>query len=600
MTPQEFSILANTIPTQPGIYKYYDAANELIYVGKAKHLRKRVSSYFSKNKVSYKTMELVSRIKRIEFTIVNTENEALLLENTLIKKHQPKYNIALKDDKTYPYLVIKNELFPRVFFSRRKINDGSTYFGPYTTVSSVKELMNFIKQTILLRTCKLNLTDKNIIAKKFKLCLEYHLGNCKGPCEGLQTSTDYANELQQLTHLLKGNLQPVLQHFKNEMQEYALQMNFEKAEHVKKKIERLKKYETHNMVVNTKIGTVDVFTILEEGNTAYVNYLAVSNGTIIKTKTIQLQKKLDETAAEVLAFAISDLRLQFESEATELIIPFEIDYTEPGILLTTPKGGDKQKLLQLSQKNVSHFKFELIKKKMLNLEDKSAAQKKEVLVQLQKDLQLTAIPLHIECFDNSNFQGSFPVGACVVFKNGQPSKADYRRFKIKTVKGINDFASMKEIVFRRYKRLLDEQQPIPQLIIIDGGKGQLSAAMESIHSLNLPNTTSVVGLAKNEEEIFFPKDTQSIKLPWDSESLKLIRRVRDEVHLFGITFHRDLRSKGAFNNELEQIEGIGKNTVDLLLKKFKSLKQIKEKTAEELVEVIGKKRAGLIIAYFKV
>jgi excinuclease ABC subunit C len=599
MTPQEFSILANTIPTQPGIYKYYDAANELIYVGKAKHLRKRVSSYFSKNKVSYKTMELVSRIKRIEFTIVNTENEALLLENTLIKKHQPKYNIALKDDKTYPYLVIKNEPFPRVFFSRRKIDDGSTYFGPYTSVSSVKELMNFIKQTILLRTCKLNLTDKNIIAKKFKVCLEYHLGNCKGPCEGLQTSTDYANELQQLTHLLKGNLQPVLQHFKNEMQEYALQMNFEKAEHVKKKIERLKNYETHNTVVNTKIGTVDVFTILEEGNTAYVNYLAVSNGTIIKTKTIQLQKKLDETAAEVLAFAISDLRLQFESEATELIIPFEIDYSEPGILLTTPKGGDKLKLLQLSQKNVNHFKFELIKKKMLNLEDKSAAQKKEVLVQLQKDLQLTATPLHIECFDNSNFQGSFPVGACVVFKNGQPSKADYRRFKIKTVKGINDFASMKEIVFRRYKRLLDEQQPIPQLIIIDGGKGQLSAAMESIHSLNLPNTTSVVGLAKNEEEIFFPKDTQSIKLPWDSESLKLIRRVRDEVHLFGITFHRDLRSKGAFNNELEQIEGIGKNTVDLLLKKFKSLKQIKEKTVEELALVIGKKRAGLIIAYFK-
>ena len=600
MIPQEFSILANTIPTQPGIYKYYNAANELIYVGKAKHLRKRVSSYFSKNKVSYKTMELVSRIKRIEFTIVNTENEALLLENTLIKKHQPKYNIALKDDKTYPYLVIKKEPFPRVFFSRRKINDGSTYFGPYTSVSSVKELMNFIKQTILLRTCKLNLTDKNIIAKKFKLCLEYHLGNCKGPCEGLQTSTDYANELQQLTHLLKGNLQPVLQHFKSEMQEYALQMNFEKAEHVKKKIERLKKYETHNTVVNTKIGTVDVFTILEEGNTAYVNYLAVSNGTIIKTKTIQLQKKLDETAAEVLAFAISDLRLQFDSEATELIIPFEIDYTEPGILLTTPKGGDKLKLLQLSQKNVNHFRFELIKKKMLNLEDKSAAQKKEVLVQLQKDLQLTATPLHIECFDNSNFQGSFPVGACVVFKNGQPSKADYRRFKIKTVKGINDFASMKEIVFRRYKRLLDEQQPIPQLIIIDGGKGQLSAAMESIHSLNLPNTTSVVGLAKNEEEIFFPKDTQSIKLPWDSESLKLIRRVRDEVHLFGITFHRDLRSKGAFNNELEQIEGIGKNTVDLLLKKFKSLKQIKEKTVEELAEVIGKKRAGIIIAYFKV
>jgi excinuclease ABC subunit C len=599
MTPQEFSILANTIPTQPGIYKYYDAANELIYVGKAKHLRKRVSSYFTKNKVSYKTIELVNRIKRIEFTIVNTENEALLLENTLIKKYQPKFNIDLKDDKTYPYLVIKKEPFPRVFLTRRKIDDGSKYFGPYTSVSSVKELLSFIKQTILLRTCKLNLTDKNIQAKKFKVCLEYHLGNCKGPCEGLQTVADYENELQQLTHFLKGNLQPVIQHFKTEMQQHAIGMNFEKAELVKKKIDRLKNYQTHNTVVNTKIGTVDVFTILEEGNTAYVNYLAVSNGTIIKTKTISLHKKLDETAAEVLAFAISDLRLHYESEAKEIIIPFEIDYTEPDIVLTTPKGGDKLKLLQLSQKNVNHFKFELMKKKMLNLEDKSAAQKNEVLIKLQKDLQLSATPFHIECFDNSNFQGSFPVAACVVFKNGEPSKNDYRRFKIKTVKGINDFASMTEVVFRRYKRLLDEHQPLPQLIIIDGGKGQLSAAMESITSLNLPNTTTVVGLAKNEEEIFFPRDTQSIKLPWDSESLKLIRRVRDEVHRFGITFHRNLRSKGAFNNELEQIEGIGKNTIDLLLKKFKSLKQIKEKTEEELADVVGKKRASLISNSFK-
>ncbi len=594
MTPQEFSILANTIPTLPGIYKYYDATNQLIYVGKAKHLRKRVSSYFTKNKVSYKTIELVNRIKRIEFTIVNTENEALLLENTLIKKYQPKFNIDLKDDKTYPYLVIKKEPFPRVFLTRRKIEDGSKYFGPYTSVSSVKELLSFIKQTILLRTCKLNLTNKNIEAKKFKVCLEYHLGNCKGPCEGLQTATDYDNELQQLTHFLKGNLQPVIQHFKTEMQQHAIEMNFEKAEIVKKKIKRLKNYQTHNTVVNTKIGTVDVFTILEEGNTAYVNYLAVSNGTIIKTKTILLQKKLDETAAEVLSFAISDLRLHYESEAKELIIPFEIDYIEPNILLTIPKGGDKLKLLQLSQKNVNHFKFELIKKKMLNLEDKSATQKNEVLIQLQKDLQLTATPLHIECFDNSNFQGSFPVAACVVFKNGEPSKNDYRRFKIKTVTGINDFASMTEVVFRRYKRLLNEQQPLPQLIIIDGGKGQLSAAMESVRNLNLPNTTTVVGLAKNEEEIFFPGDTQSIKLPWDSESLKLIRRVRDEVHRFGITFHRNLRSKGAFNNELEQIEGIGKNTIDLLLKKFKSLKQIKEKTEDELAEVVGKKRASLL------
>lgn len=607
MTPKEFSILSHTIPTQPGIYKYFSAANELIYVGKAKHLRKRVSSYFTKNNASFKTIELVNRIAKIEFTIVNNEHEALLLENTLIKEHQPKYNISLKDDKTYPYIVVKKEPFPRVFFTRRKINDGSTYFGPYTSVYAAKELLDFIKQNILLRTCKLNLTENNIKRKKFKVCLEYHLGNCKGPCEGLQTAEDYNTELQQLTNLLKGNLGPVIQHFKKEMQTFATQMAFEKAEIYKKKIEHLQNYQVTNTVVNTKMGTVDVFSILEDGNIAYVNYLAVTNGTIVKTKTVLLEKRLDENAAEVLAFAIADLRLQFKSEAKEIIVPFEIIYEEEGIQITIPKSGDKKKLLSLSEKNVNYFQFELKKKKMLNIEEKTAEQKITILHQLQKDLHLKQLPLHIECFDNSNFQGSYPVSAVVVFKNGEPSKADYRRFNVKTVVGINDFASMTEAVYRRYLRLITEQQPIPQFIIIDGGKGQLSAAMQSIHllktqhSLNDSNpfkNTTIVGLAKNEEEIFFPGDTQSIKLPWDSESLKLIRRIRDEVHKHGITFHRNLRSKGAFNNELENIDGIGRNTIDLLLKKFKSLKQIKEKTPEELASVVGAKRAALLTNYF--
>jgi excinuclease ABC subunit C len=599
MTSAEFSILASTIPTEPGIYKYYSADNELLYVGKAKHLRKRVSSYFTKSKVSYKTHELVNRIKRIEFTIVNSEHEALLLENTLIKQYQPKFNINLKDDKTYPHIVIKNEDFPRVFLTRRKIEDGSTYFGPYTSVASVREILNFIKQTIPLRTCSLNLTPKNIKAGKFKVCLEYHLGNCKGPCEGLQSTEEYAADVAQLKNILKGNINTVLQHFKTKMQTYAANMNFEKAAFIKRKIELLNNYQVANTVVNTKLGTLDVFSILEEGDIAYVNYLAVNNGTIIKTKTIALQKKLDETAQEILALSIANLRLQYNSEAKEIVIPFAVEYDEPTTTLTVPKGGDKKKLLDLSLKNVNYFQHEIQKRKILNLEGKTSSEKDKVLLKLQQDLQLPNLPQHIECFDNSNFQGSYPVAACVVFKNGEPSKNDYRKFKIKTVKGINDFASMKEVVYRRYKRLIDENTPLPQLVIIDGGKGQLSAAMESISELNLPNSTTVVGLAKNEEEIFFPRDSESIKLPWDSESLKLIRRVRDEVHRFGITFHRSLRSKGAFNNELEQIEGIGKSTVNLLLKHFKSLAKVKQQPIEELAKVVGKSRAKLIGEYFK-
>ena len=607
MTQQEFSAIATTIPTQPGIYKYFDAANELLYVGKAKHLRKRVSSYFSKTFTSYKTHELVQRIHHIEFTIVNSEQDAFLLENTLIKEFQPKFNINLKDDKSYPFIVIKKEPFPRVFFTRRKINDGSKYFGPYTSVVKVKELLDFIKENILLRTCKLNLTEGNIKKGKFKVCLEYHLGNCKGPCEGLQTADDYTEELNQLANLLKGNLSSVIQHFKKEMKAHAEQMEFEKAQIYQKKIEHLQSYQSKSTVVNTSLGNVDAFSILEDGSIAYINYLAVTSGAIVQTKTIILEKRLEETAAEVLAFGIAQLRHTFASDAKEIIVPFEIDYPEAGTLVTVPKAGDKKKLVELSEKNVNYFKEELKRKKMLNLEEKTADEKIKVLYQLQKDLQLPSLPTHIECFDNSNFQGSYPVSAMVCFINGQPAKAEYRRFKVKTVIGINDFASMSEVVLRRYKRLLEEGKSLPQLVIIDGGKGQLSAAMQSINILgeqhgtkssNPFSHTTIVGLAKNEEEIFFPGDSESIKLPWDSESLKLIRRIRDEVHNHGITFHRNLRSKGTFKNELEQIKGIGDATAQLLLKEYKSVKNVKLQTPETLEKLIGKAKTKIVTDYF--
>jgi excinuclease ABC subunit C len=599
MTQKEFSAIAASIPIQPGIYKYYDAANELLYVGKAKHLRKRVSSYFSKTFTTYKTHELVQRIHHIEFTIVNNEQDAFLLENTLIKEFQPRFNISLKDGKTYPYIVIKNEPFSRVFFTRRKIKDGSQYLGPYTSVEKVRELLDFIKQTILLRTCKLNLTESNIKKGRFKVCLEYHLGNCKGPCEGLQSLDNYNEDLQQLVNILKGNLSPVIQHFKKEMLNHVKNLEYEKAAVIKSKIEHLKHYQARSTVVNTRMGTVDVFSILEDGNIAYVNYLAINAGTIVQTKTIMLEKQLEETAAEVLVFAIAQIRDSFNSNTKEIIVPFAIDFPQLHCVITVPKGGDKKKLLDLSQKNVNHFREEIRKRKMLKLEEKTADEKIKLLQQLQTDLQLPAVPMHIECFDNSNFQGSYPVSAVVCFKHGEPCKAEYRRFKVKTVVGINDFASMAEVVYRRYKRLLNEKQPLPQLIIIDGGKGQLSAAMQSIAALNLPGTTSVIGLAKNEEEIFFPGDTESVKLPWDSESLKLIRRIRDEVHNYGITYHRNLRSKGTFVNELEQIKGIGKATANVLLKEFKSVKNIKSTSVEDIAAIIGNSKAALLEKSFK-
>ncbi|MFT3949008.1 MAG: excinuclease ABC subunit UvrC [Agriterribacter sp.] len=534
----------------------------------------------------------------MEFTIVDSEQDAFLLENNLIKQFQPRFNINLKDDKSYPYIVIKNEPFPRIFLTRRKINDGSEYLGPFTSVGKVRELIDFIRQNIPLRTCKLNLTRQNIEKGKFKVCLEYHLGNCKGPCEGLQSEEDYREGLKQIRNILKGNLAPVIAAFKEGMKKLAEAMEFEKAEILKKKIEHLQQYQAKSTVVNNKLGNLDVFSIIQEGDTAYVNYLMVQNGTIVQTHTLTLEKKLEETTEDILEFAIAQIRDTFNSLATEIIVPIAINFPQEGITVTVPKGGDKKKLLDLSERNVNYFQEELRKKKMLRLEGKTDEEKLGILQQLQEELSLPQTPLHIECFDNSNFQGSFPVSAMVCFKMGVPSKNDYRHFNVKTVEGINDFATMKEAVFRRYKRLSSEEKPLPQLVVIDGGKGQLSAAIEAIHELVLDGKMTLVGLAKNEEEIFFAGDTQSIKLPWDSSSLKLLRQIRDEVHRFGITFHRQKRSKGTFKNELETISGIGKATADILLKEFKSVKKIRTLTQEELSDIIGNAKAVILQTYF--
>lgn len=599
MTANEYQQIAHTIPHLPGIYKYFDEKNELLYVGKAKDLRKRTSSYFTKTFTNYKTHELVQRIRKVEFTITDSETDAFLLENSLIKQFKPKFNIDLKDDKSFPYIVIKKEPFPRIFLTRTKINDGSEYLGPFTSVAKVRELLTFIKQNVALRTCKLNLTQANIQKGKFKVCLEYHLGNCKGPCESHQSEAEYADALQQVRNILKGNLQPVIQHFKTEMAHFAAKLDFEKAEWVRKKVEHLENYQAKSIIVNKHLTNLDVFSIIKDGDTAYVNFLMIYNGSIVQTHTVRVETKLEESEEEVLPLAILQLRETFNSVAPEIIVPFEIDFAIEGVTVTVPKGGDKKKLLDLSLKNVNYFTEELRKKKILHLEGTTDKQKKAVLYQLQQDLQLSEVPNHIECFDNSNFQGSYPVSAMVCFKEGIPSKKDYRHFNVKTVEGINDFATMKEVVLRRCTRLVKENQPLPQLIIVDGGKGQLNAAMESIVGLGLVGSVTVIGLAKNEEEIFFYGDKQAIKLPWDSESLKLIRRIRDEVHRFGISFHRLKRSNGTFKNELENIKGVGKSTAQQLLKEFKSVKNIQSKSQEELSKVIGLSKARIVTEHFK-
>jgi excinuclease ABC subunit C len=591
MTEVELKKVLPGIPAQPGIYKYYDADKKLLYVGKAKHLRKRVSSYFTKTLQSYKTQELVRRINSIEFTVVNSEQDAFFLENSLIKQFQPVFNIDLKDDKSYPFIVIKNEPYPRVFLTRRKIVDGSTYLGPFTSVAKVRDLIDFIRQHIPLRNCKLNLSEANIKKGKFKVCLEYHLGNCKGPCEGLQSLEDYKENLEQVKNILKGNLSPVIRHLKEEMKQFAADLNFEKAEINRKKIEHLESYRATSTVVNPKLGDADVISLVIDNEKAFLNYMMVQNGSIIQTENLQLESRLGENEKEILEFAVSYIRNKFESLSPELIVPVEIELLDEELKITVPKAGEKKKLLELSQKNAAIFFEEYKRKKALQLTDKRKESNLKIVEQLKEDLHLPQLPLHIECFDNSNFQGAYPVAAMVCFKNGEPSKQDYRKFNIKTVQGINDFASMKEVVMRRYKRLVEEEKPLPQLVIIDGGKGQLSSAMESIKELKLHNKMTVVGLAKNVEEIFFPGDKESLKLGFNSESLRLIRIIRDEVHRFGITFHRAQRSKGAFKTQLDDIRGIGEATIETLMKEFKS---VRNASLKDIATIVGESKAILV------
>lgn len=598
MTRNEFSRIVKSIPSQPGCYRYYDSKQKLLYVGKAKDLRKRVSSYFNKTGVNYKTQRLVSLIHTIEFTVTDNEHDAFLLENSLIKHHQPKFNISLRDDKTYPYIVIKKEHFQRVFFTRKVIRDGSEYLGPFTGVWRARELLQLIKANIPLRTCSLNLTPANIRKGKFKVCLEYHLGNCKGPCEGLQTEEDYKESVQQVRHVLKGNTGEVIKSLRAEMQHHAEKMEFEKAEVIRRKIESLQEYTSKSSVVSAHLDDVDIATIISDEEQAFVNYMMLSNGSIIYSKSIVIAKLLDETDKSMLSLAVSRLRDASGSTAHEIVVPIDIDVVDPLLKLTLPKAGDKKKLLDLSLKNAEILKDETRRKRALLITEKTEADKVEVLEQLQEALQLQDLPQHIECFDNSNFQGSYPVAAMVCFKNAEPYKKEYRHFHIKTVEGINDFASMSEIVHRRYKRLLDEAKDLPQLVIIDGGKGQLNAALQSIEKLGLIGRMTVIGLAKREESIFFPGDETPLQLSYDSPAHLLVRRIRDEVHRFGITFHRQVRSKGTIKNELEEIPGIGEKIVAELLKEFRSVKNIKTLTERELARVAGAKKARVIWEYF--
>lgn len=598
MELEEFKKIAPTIPHQPGVYKYYNDSGELIYIGKAKDLIKRISSYFNKTAASYKTMHLVRNIHHLEFTIVNSEQDAFLLENSLIKQFKPRYNINLKDDKSYPYIILKREPFPRIFLTRRKLNDGSEYLGPFTTVGTVKELLAFIKKFIPIRNCKLNLSDQNIKRGKFKVCLEYHLGNCKGPCEGLQSKEDYDASIKQFKDMLKGNLGSIIQEFRRKMLDHAKNMEFEKAAILKKKIEDLEKYQSRSVIVSPYLGDIDAFGLEKDVDKIFMSYLEVRHGTIVQTYATELICQMDESDSEILGYGIDQLRSKFQSSASEIVVPFEPYYPNQEVKIVIPKGGDRKKLLDLAQKNVVYYRSSQKKREILQLDDKNEEKLRAVLSKIQERLSLKELPIHIECFDNSNFQGSYPVSAMVCFKNGIPSKKDYRHFNVKTVEGIDDYATMSEVIKRRYERLKNEHQSFPQLVIIDGGKGQLNAAMKSIHELGLDGKMTFVGLAKQEEELFFSGDREAVKLQWESPELNLIRRIRDEVHHFGISFHRNKRSKGSIGNELEEIKGIGKLTAENILKIYASVKQVKEADQQDLIRHLGKKKAELVWAYF--
>jgi excinuclease ABC subunit C len=588
------SIVKN-LPDKPGVYQYYDEHGNIIYVGKAKNLKKRVSSYFNKELLTGKLIMLVRKIADIRYIVVETEFDALLLENTLIKKYQPRYNVLLKDDKTFPWICIKNEPFPRIFPTRHIARDGSEYFGPYASVTMMNTLLELIHSLYPLRNCTLNLTEENIRKKKFKVCLEYHIGNCKGPCEALQSKDDYDNNITEIKQIIKGNINVVAQGLKALMKKYSDELEFEKANIVKEKIGILSKYQSKSIVVNTAIDNVDVFSIITDDESGYVNYLKIIKGAIIRSHTIELKKKLDETPGELLSIAIADFRQRFESDAREIILPFIIEEAIPNVNYTVPKKGDKKSLLELSQRNAKYYQMDKQKQKELIDPERHS---KRILNTMMKDLRLKELPAYIDCFDNSNFQGGFPVAAMVVFRDAKPSKKDYRHFNIKTVEGPDDFASMEEIIFRRYKRLLEEKSPLPQLIVIDGGKGQLSSAINSLEKLGLRGKINIIGIAKKLEEIFYPGDTIPMYLDKKSETLRVLQHIRDEAHRFGITFHRNKRSKGTIRTELSDIKGIGESTANNLLLHFKSVENIKIANLSELENVVGKAKAKIVFDYF--
>ncbi len=585
------------IPHKPGVYQYFDAEGTLIYIGKAKDLRNRVGSYFNldKSQINGKTRVLVSKIRKITFTIVDTEIDAWLLENSLIKKHQPRYNIMLKDDKTYPWIIIKKEAFPRIYWTRKYIKDGSTYFGPYASVGMMHTILDLIKETYTLRTCNLPLTPQNINEGKFKVCLEYQIGNCKGPCQNFQSEADYDHNIEEIKDILNGKIGNVIREVKQVIKSASEELNFELAHAYQKKLGVLEKYQSKSTVVNSAITNIDVVSIASDERYAFVNYLKVMNGSIIQTQTIEIKKRLDETDEELLTIAITEFRTKFKSTSKEIIVPFAIQLIDQNLKFTVPKLGEKKKLLELSEKNVLFFKREKLNQyEKLNPDLRTD----RILGQMKQDLRLTQLPQHIECFDNSNFQGKYPVSAIVVFKDAKPSKKNYRHFNVKTVEGPNDFATMEEAVYRRYKRMLDEGQSLPQLIIIDGGKGQLSAAMTSLKKLGIEKKVTVIGIAKRLEELYYPGDSLPLYLDKKSETLKIIQQLRDEAHRFGITFHRKKRDQGTLKTELELIPGIGKTTADKLLVKFKSVKKIKEATPKELAEVLNLKQVAALKDYF--
>lgn len=595
MKPEDIKLKLQLLPDKPGIYQYYDKEGEILYVGKAKNIRKRVSSYFVKNHDNAKTRILVRKIADIQYLVVDSELDAFLLENNLIKKYQPKYNIQLKDDKTYPWICIKKEAFPRIFSTRQVIRDGSKYMGPYASGKVMVTLLDLLRELYPLRTCTLDLSQKKIAEQKYKVCLEYHIGKCKGPCVGNQPEDEYNEYIAQIEAILKGNISSVLAYLRKLMQEFAENYRFEEAQEIKQKIATLERYQAKSTIVSPTVDKVDVITLVEDDKTAYVNYLVISNGAIIHGFTAEIKKKLDESDAEIIAFTLLEMRERFSSQSKEILILEDIGLEIPGLNFFVPQRGDKKQLVELSLRNAKFYRLEKLKQEKIKNPEQHT---ERILTQMKKDLRLAELPAHIECFDNSNIQGTNPVSACVVFRDAKPSKKDYRHFNVKTVVGPDDFASMEEAVFRRYRRMLDEGQSLPQLIVIDGGKGQLSAALKALESLDLRGKVAIIGIAKRLEEIFFPGDSIPIYLDKRSETLKIIQHLRNEAHRFGITHHRNRRSKNAFVSELTGIEGIGEKTHEDLMKAFKTVSKIKSASQESLASVIGKAKARLVWSYF--